>query len=152
MLWSISSDVDLRFRFDTTVRIQRTTRVEEGRMLLALNPFVESARVQLLHFKVKRISHVKGSVAREFGSWFSPLVQKAVQKANISLADKINRKLQKAQDKFELPVWKNIFSAENTTDITSADQGESDKEGRSAGPADPPNPAPPILKIPREEP
>ena len=152
MLWSISTDVDLRFHFDTTVRIQRTTRVEDGRILLALNPFVEFARVQLMHFRVKRISHVKGSVAREFGSWFSPMVQKAVRKANSSLTDKINRKLQKAQDKFELPVWKNIFSTENTTDITSTVQGESSAEIRSESPADAPNSTPPILKIPPNEP
>ena len=110
MLWSISADVDVRATFTTKVRVQRSTLTDGGNIRIAINPHVESAHVQLTHFQVNRISHTKGTIAREFGAAFSPVAKRLVRKANEGLADKINRRLIKAKDRFQLPIWKSIFT------------------------------------------
>jgi hypothetical protein len=104
MLWSISADAmaDLTFRttVDTTAGIVAT---DKGSML-RFQPTVKTASVHLAHFRLNRVSHVKGTIARQYGEVVEELIELRIKKENKSLAAKINKAIAKKQDDLQIPV------------------------------------------------
>ncbi len=104
MLWSISADAmaDLTFRttVDTTAGIVAT---DKGSML-RFQPTVKTASVHLDHFRLNRVSHVKGTIARQYGEVVEELIELRIKKENKSLAAKINKAIAKKQDDLQIPV------------------------------------------------
>lgn len=105
MLWSLTADADIDVELDATFQVRQQYAQQDGRPQLQLHPVVETATARVTRFHLRKISHVKGSVAREFGSWFESLIDSRVKKLNQKLPAKINRKLQKEQDHLVLPLW-----------------------------------------------
>ncbi len=66
-------------------------------------PHVERSSVRLVNFNLRRISHTKGSVAREYGNIWEGLVRRAVKKKGDRLAVKVNSKVEKKPERFEIP-------------------------------------------------
>ena len=50
------------------------------------------------------MSHVKGTIAREFGQVVKELIEMKIRKENKSLATKINKAIAKKQDDLQIPV------------------------------------------------
>jgi hypothetical protein len=104
MLWSISADAmaDLTFRttVDTTAGIVAT---DKGSML-RFQPTVKTASVHLDHFRLNRVSHVKGTIARQYGEVVEELIELRIKKENKSLAAKINKAIAKKHDDLQIPV------------------------------------------------
>ncbi|MCA9058146.1 MAG: hypothetical protein KDA85_06585 [Planctomycetaceae bacterium] len=101
MLWSISgdatADVTLNVEFDVEQRLVQTDRGPRFRMM----PTVRTASVQLNSFHLHRVSHIKGTLAAEFGRWLDGIVQRQVHKQNERLVGRINQRLQRKPERFE---------------------------------------------------
>ena len=69
-----------------------------------LDPVVSQAEVRLAGFRVRRISQIGGSVARELGEEARDLLDKELAKQNQKLPSKINRQIDKNRDKLRLSV------------------------------------------------
>lgn len=82
----------------------------EGHVAIQLNPLklppdvslvpkVEKANVQLTYYRVRRISQLGGDFAKELGAGLKGVVDEKVKDLNGKLVDKINKQLDKHQDK-----------------------------------------------------
>lgn len=102
-LYSISADVlaDLDFLADVSFRSE-VIRNDDGSRLRVL-PHIEQASLALTGFSLRNVSHMKGGAVREFGHGIESLIRRAVRKKGDKLADKINGKVQKKPEKFEVP-------------------------------------------------
>ena len=102
-LYSISADVvaDLEFNADLYFE-SKVTNSEDGSKLRVL-PQIERADVQLVGFNLRRVSHAKGGPVREFGHSIESIIRRAVQRKGDKLADKINGKVAKKPERFEVP-------------------------------------------------
>ncbi len=104
-LWSISADAEADLRFDCRFEVRQSVTSDNGATKLRFEPKVTSAEVHLDRFRLKRISHMKGSAIREAGSWFEGLIRSRIRRENGRIAEKINEKLAENSDRFELPFW-----------------------------------------------
>ncbi|MFN9720045.1 MAG: hypothetical protein ACK58L_15210 [Planctomycetota bacterium] len=141
MLWSISADAmaDLTFRttVDTTAGIVAT---DKGSML-RFQPTVKTASVHLDHFRLNRVSHVKGTIARQYGEVVEELLELRIKKENKSLAAKINKAIAKKQDDLQIPVdFGGWFNAAVPKMKSEKDEAIGDKDATST-----PVPSPPGL-------
>jgi hypothetical protein len=98
-LYSISADAD------TTIRLQ-----VEGTVQLKINPFkfppemtviprVESAHLDVLSYRLRRVSHVGGDAAKLIGKSLRGWVDDRLEKENDRLADRMNRQLERRKHK-----------------------------------------------------
>ncbi|MEZ6039367.1 MAG: hypothetical protein R3C20_02600 [Planctomycetaceae bacterium] len=126
-LWSVSADVDVGAKLLALVNVGRTVRTIDGKVQLRITPVIDTAEIHITHFRVNRISHVKGNVAREIGEMFQPLVMHAVRKANSGLAGKINRKIEKLGDRLNIPLWNSVFPS--PTESSSQDLTGQENDG-----------------------
>ncbi|MEQ9409030.1 MAG: hypothetical protein RIK87_14940 [Fuerstiella sp.] len=102
-LYSISADVLADVTFDADLHFRsEVTRSEEGGKLRVL-PHIERADVRLQGFSLRRISHLKGGPVREFGHTMDWMIERAVRKKGDKLADKVNIKVAKKPERFEIP-------------------------------------------------
>lgn len=128
MLWSISADAmaDLTFRttVDTTAGIVAT---DKGSML-RFQPTVKTASVHLDHFRLNRVSHVKGTIARQYGEVVEELIELRIKKENKTLAAKINKAIAKKQDDLQIPVdfggWFNAAVPKMDSEETKASRSK----------------------------
>lgn len=66
---------------------------------LAIKPHVDVANVELVHYRVRRISQVGGDFAKVLGNGLRGAVDEKIENFNGKLVDKINRQLDKKADK-----------------------------------------------------
>jgi len=102
-LYSISAvaEADLTFVADIEFR-NLLVKTDEGGKLRVL-PQVETANVRMTGFRLRRISHAKGGGVRLFGESIQAIVGHRVRKESEKLAGKINRKVEKKPERFEIP-------------------------------------------------
>ncbi len=102
-LYSISAvaEADLTFVADVQFRNQ-LVKTDEGGKLRVL-PQVETANVRLTGFRLRRISHAKGGGVRLFGESIQNIIEHRVRKESEKLAGKINRKVERKPERFEIP-------------------------------------------------
>jgi len=102
-LYSISADIetDIAFTADLAFRSEIVS-TDDGNKLRVL-PHLEVASARVDSFSLRRVSHVKGAAVREFGKVVELIVKRAVKKKSEKLPAKINRKIQKKPERFEIP-------------------------------------------------
>ncbi len=102
-LYSISAvaEADLTFVADVQFRSQ-LVKTEDGGKLRVL-PQVETANVRLAGFRLHRISHAKGGGVHLFGESIQSVIKHRVRQESEKLAGKINRKVEKQPERFEIP-------------------------------------------------
>lgn len=105
MLWSISSDAEVDIGASVTVDVTQDILQSENGWVIRILPSVTQSSVWLEDFRLRRVSHAKGSVVRELGEWAEPLVRRQINKLNRELTQKLNRELAKKPDRFEIPLW-----------------------------------------------
>ncbi len=102
-LYSVSADVvaDVAFAADLQFRSD-LLRTDDGNKLRVL-PHLGTATARLEGFSLRSVGHAKGGAVREFGNLVEGLLQSAVKKKSQKLPTKINAKVQKKPEKFEIP-------------------------------------------------
>jgi hypothetical protein len=102
-LYSVSAvaEADITFVADVQFRNQ-LVKADEGGKLRVL-PQVETAKVNLDGFRLRRISHAKGGGVRLFGETVQSIIEHRVRKESDKLAGKINRKVEQKPERFEIP-------------------------------------------------
>lgn len=102
-LYSVSADVvvDISFTADLQFRSD-VLQTDDGSKLRVL-PHLETATARLDGFSLRSVGHAKGGGVREFGNLLEKLLQSAVKKKSQKLPMKINAKVQKKPEKFEIP-------------------------------------------------
>lgn len=103
-LMSISAEAEVRVSFEVTLRFRSELISSAGESKLRILPRVDEASVALDGYRLNRISHLKGTIAREFGRSFDELVQRRVARESGRLAEKINRKIVRKPERFEVPI------------------------------------------------
>ncbi|MCA9063438.1 MAG: hypothetical protein KDA96_10275 [Planctomycetaceae bacterium] len=130
MLWSVSADatadVQLKSEFSTTQQIVETDRGARLRFV----PTVDRATVRLLRLHVSRVSHIKGTVAEEFGRWIDDVVKRQVARQGDRLTDRINQRIQKKPERFEIPLGLGAWISEQDPKANDQTQGS---DGQTQG-------------------
>lgn len=74
---------------------------------IAIKPKVDFAKVELIYFRVKRISQIRGSLAKHLGNGLKEILDDKLEQTNSKLVDKINTQLTKKADKmsFSTQAW-----------------------------------------------
>lgn len=72
-----------------------------------LVPHVTDAKLELIDFRLRRLGHMEGPVAKQLGRGLEEVLQERIEDENRHLADKLNRQLAKKQDRlrFSLHDW-----------------------------------------------
>ena len=70
---------------------------------LRVLPHIERATLRLKDFQLRRVSHAKGPGVRETGRMISGLLKRVVERKGQTLAARINRKVAKKPERFEIP-------------------------------------------------
>lgn len=105
MFWSVSADAEADIQIDVNLRVRTDVVAKEGGgSSLQIQPEVTHAVMRLNGFALKRFSHVRGGMAREFGEAFEGIVRMAVDRQNKKLPKQINKALAKQKDKLQIPV------------------------------------------------
>lgn len=102
-LYSVSADIvaDVSMHAELEFRSQLVSTDE--RTKLRILPHVDALQLRLQNLNVRRFSHVKGSLARDTGNAFESLAKRMIRRKGAHLAAKINAKIQKKPERFELP-------------------------------------------------
>ena len=67
---------------------------------IMFHPVVKDAKLDLVQFKLKRISHADGPIIRQLGDGLEDVLRLYIDEHNDEIARKINRQIQKEQDDF----------------------------------------------------
>ena len=102
-LYSLSADVvaDVAFTADLYFRTE-LVKSEEGSKLRVL-PHLENATAYLDGFSLRSLGHSKGGAVREVGNIVESIIKRSIKRKNPKLATKINAKIQKKPERFEVP-------------------------------------------------
>ncbi|MEO2017482.1 MAG: hypothetical protein ABGZ53_24275 [Fuerstiella sp.] len=135
-LYSVSAvaEADLTFVADVQFRNQ-LVKTDDGGKLRVL-PQVETANVRLTGFRLRRISHAKGGGVRLFGESIQTIVEHRIRKESEKLAGKINRKVEKKPERFEIPagilaVFGEDLSAPEAADAVDTPQKTTQQPAKS---------------------
>lgn len=102
-LYSISADVIADVAFDADIQFRnQIVESDDGRKLRVL-PHVETAKARIQSLSLRNVSHAKGGAVREFGNVVESMAKRVVKKKNQKLAAKINGKILKKPERFEVP-------------------------------------------------
>lgn len=102
-LYSVSADVVADISFDADLHFQtQLVKTDNGTQLRVL-PKIETANARVDGFSLRSVSHAKGGAVREFGNVIEAIVKRAVRKKGEKLPNKINGKIMKKPERFEIP-------------------------------------------------
>jgi len=101
-LLSVSTDAESRVRLQADCEIVFEMDGKKFPPDVIIRPKINAADIQLIDFEVKRISHVKGTLAKEMGRSTRSLVERRIEKKRQQLPEKINRKIAAKQDRLRL--------------------------------------------------
>lgn len=103
-LYSVSADAvaDIRVVAELQFRSQLIKTAQDSK--LRVLPFFETLNARLDTFSLRRVSHAKGALVREFGRAVKGLLQRSIERKNAKLAQKTNSRIQKKPERFEVPV------------------------------------------------
>lgn len=127
-LMSISTEAESRVRLQVDCHV---SFVMDGKRFppdVVIKPKINAADIQLIEFEVKRISHIKGAVAREIGRSMRSVIEKQIAKKRDQLPAKINKKIAKKQDRLRLSLsdllnskWGKVFNPLGKADPSAAE-------------------------------
>lgn len=118
-LISVNADADARVRL--RVRAEITAGLDISRIPpeLMLDPQVTAAEVELLEYRLHRVSQLHGPLAKHLGEGLEDLIQDRVRDANASLVDKLNRQIDKKKERLRLSLTSTL--AKKWANWTKAD-------------------------------
>jgi len=130
----ISLSVNAEARTQFRVRCNLGLKLDPTRLPpdVLLDPLVNQADLRLVDFRVKRISQICGSVARELGDQARSLLDKELAKQNEKLPGKINRQIEKNRDQLRLSVQDLLTS--RWGGLAAKQLGLDDRQASGVGP------------------
>jgi hypothetical protein len=101
-LISLSANAEAQVR--VRVRCNLTAKLDTSQLLPAvvLNPVVTEADLQLVDFRLRRISQLSGPLVHELGKTLRELLENELARRRHKLPDKINRQIAKNRDDLRL--------------------------------------------------
>jgi hypothetical protein len=101
-LFSISADATVRVRLKAQVEF--TTRIDAGKVPpdLLLSPRVTKADLEILDFRLNRVSDLDGPLVRSLSSTVREIVEDKLAEKRDKLVEKMNKSLAKREAKFRL--------------------------------------------------
>lgn len=96
---SISANADAACRLTLIGTVAVKMNVFKLPPDLAVRPHVDVAHIELTHYRVRRISQVGGDFAKVLGNGLRGVVDDKLEDLNGKLADKINKQIEKHQDR-----------------------------------------------------
>ena len=103
-VYSVSGEAIADVSFSADVDLQRSVVKSEGSGRLRILPSIKSASVRLNGFRLQRVGHSKGAVVREFGRSLNSVARRLVAHQRHEIAAKLNSKIQKEPERFEIPL------------------------------------------------
>ena len=98
-IYSVSADgiavVKLKLVVETSLKV----RWGESWPEVVLSPVVKSAKLEIVDFHMDHLSKIGGEAAKLLGKGIKQISDEVVQRKNEDLAGKLNKKLEKHQDK-----------------------------------------------------
>jgi len=107
-VYSASGDATADVTLKAEIALQRTFLDAEGTKRLRILPHVESFAFVVNGFRLRRVGHAKGAIIREFGRSLRSVINRIASRKNPKMVTKINHKIQKKPDRFEIPLG--VFS------------------------------------------
>ncbi len=104
--FSVSATANARVRLDLTSELEVQWNPVALPPSITLRPKATEAKVALVEFKVVRISHMKGPVAKLLGASLRELLEHKLSEYDEKLVEKINKQLDKQKDHFHLSAEK----------------------------------------------
>ncbi len=101
-LFSFGTDADAQVRLTIALELGSRLDVSHFPPDLVLLPKATSADVQLIHFKLIRVSDISGPVARELGDALEGFLRHELRDQQPKIVEKINRQIDKHQDQLRL--------------------------------------------------
>ena len=98
---------------------------------IQLKPEVTAADINVKSFQVHRISHVKGTIAKEMGRNLRRVLDRQIIRKREKLPAKINRSIAKNKDKLRIPLGKVMSSKWGQLLNPFADKSAADKSNSS---------------------
>lgn len=130
-LLSISSDIIADVAFTADLQFKTQVVKTDGSSKLRMIPFIETAHARLESLSVRRISNTKGGAVREFGKTIESIARRAIKKKNEKLAAKINGKINKKPERFEIPAGiLAVFGEQPDESAISSSEAEESSPGR----------------------
>lgn len=128
---SLDADADVILDLDCTLDVDFVaTRFPPD---VILKPKVDDASLNVRRFRVNRVSHFDGPVARELGDSLKKMVVKKVNEKRPKLVAKINRQIAKNEDKLRLSLsdamrdrWHRFLQKDDTNEINGGNNEEAD--------------------------
>ncbi len=133
-LYSFSANADARARLKLSCRVGVIMDITKLPPDIVFEPKVTDADLELLEFRVTRISAVGGKVAEELGRSIRRVLEREIEKKRHKLVDKLNRQIKKNKDDLRLSMhdaavnkwngWAEVLRQQQSTDERRSD-GES---------------------------
>ena len=105
-LISLSADCDARVRLQATCALRMKLVAAKDSLIpdVNLEPEVISARFLLEEFRLHRVSQLHGPLVKHLGSEAREVIEDELADRNAEIVAKINRQIEKQQDKLRLPL------------------------------------------------
>ncbi|MDA8744046.1 hypothetical protein N9N28_05385 [Rubripirellula amarantea] len=121
-IFSVTVSGRMKIRMRSTMALRTQADYSEIPPALVMRPHVETADLSLESFEVDRVSHVGGDAAEAWGEIMQEvLVERFVDRANDTLAEKLNKAIRKNEDDLRLSLtdWLSSLGArQQLTDQT----------------------------------
>ncbi len=103
-LYSVSGDAIADVSLTATVRLARRIAERNGSRCLRLRPRVDTISLHVTGFSLRRLSHVGGAAAREFGRSLRSLINRQAATRGPRIAKKINAAIDKNAGWLDIPL------------------------------------------------
>lgn len=121
-VYSVSSDILTSVSLDSVIDFRSKMVEVESKNRLQILPHMQTANLQVQQYSIRRISHAKGGAVREFGKAFEGLVRQVVKKKSQKLPAKVNSKIEKKADRFQISgTMLGIFGIQPSTAESAAE-------------------------------
>lgn len=104
ILYSISGDTIADVALSADIKLERKIITSDGNGRLRILPSIQAASIRLMGFRLQQVGHAKGALVREFGRSLKLIVKRMVARKSNKLTAKINAKIRKQPERFEIPL------------------------------------------------
>lgn len=119
-LYSISGDKIADVVLSKHIKLPRNVIAWVGSSRLRILPFFHAASIRLMGFRLLQVGNTKRALVTEFGRSLKLIVQCMVARTSSKLTAKINAKIRKKAERFEIPP--RIFAL--LAGLTETEEGE----------------------------
>ena len=101
-LYSISAQADATVKLSVDCEMSMKVNATRFPPDIQLVPAVTDARLQVEHFRLNRVSQLRGPLVRELGEEAHDILQREINKRREKLTSKLNKQIEKNQSKLTL--------------------------------------------------